>query len=206
MGEAREVGSRYAFLVETYRTEVLKVLGVFCAIDDADLPRRPRDDDRRGRSLLEHMVHQLVGENTWFEKMLGIRVTDAPLPATETRDAFVTTYASHASARLAALRQQDDAWWEERVAFFEVQRSRAWVLTRRIAHTAHHRGQQTAMLRMLGRELHSIYGPTADTGGLPANGGRVIYPYPDLQALLAGRGRGRAPLPGPGEGPVTERP
>jgi uncharacterized damage-inducible protein DinB len=27
--------------------------------------------------------------------------------------------------------------------------SRAWVMVRRIAHTAHHRGQQMAMLRML---------------------------------------------------------
>lgn len=28
-------------------------------------------------------------------------------------------------------------------------------MTRRIAHTAHHRGQQTTLLRMLNRELHS---------------------------------------------------
>jgi len=35
---------------------------------------------------------------------------------------------------------------------------------RRIAHTSHHRGQQMAMLRMLGREVFSVYGPTADTG------------------------------------------
>ncbi|MFL5496629.1 MAG: DinB family protein, partial [Gemmatimonadales bacterium] len=32
-------------------------------------------------------------------------------------------------------------------------RSRAWILVRRIAHTAHHRGQQTILLRQLGREL-----------------------------------------------------
>jgi hypothetical protein len=40
------------------------------------------------------------------------------------------------------------------------------VMTRRLTHTSHHRGQQMAMLRMLGRTLHSTYGPTADTGGL----------------------------------------
>ena len=41
-------------------------------------------------------------------------------------------------------------------------------MTRRIAHTAHHRGQQMAMLRMLGRDPHSNYGPTAHTGELMA--------------------------------------
>jgi hypothetical protein len=48
-------------------------------------------------------------------------------------------------------------------------------MTRRIAHSAHHRGQQTAMLRMLGRDLHSTYGPTADTGGLPADDAPTLY-------------------------------
>jgi len=61
-----------------------------------------------------------------------------------------------------------------------------------------------AMLRMLGRELHSNYGPTADTGGLVANGARVVYPYPDEASLLADRPK--APLPGPGEKSPTERP
>jgi len=46
-------------------------------------------------------------------------------------------------------------------------------MVRRIAHTAHHRGQQMAMLRMLGREVYSTYGPTADTDG------KVIYASPE---------------------------
>ncbi|MEP7353876.1 MAG: hypothetical protein ABI824_11640 [Acidobacteriota bacterium] len=52
-----------------------------------------------------------------------------------------------------------------------------------------------------GRDVHSIYGPTADTGGLAANGARLICPYPDEAALLP-----KAPLSGPGEKPPTERP
>ena len=81
-------------------------------------------------------------------------------------------------------------------------------MTRRIAHTAHHRGQQTALLRMLNRGLHSTYGPTADTGGLMQNDAPVVYAYPGLSELLDGEkadGR-KAPLPGPGERPATERP
>jgi hypothetical protein len=81
-------------------------------------------------------------------------------------------------------------------------------MVRRIAHTAHHRGQQMAMLRMLGRDLHSNYGPTADTGGLVVNAAPTIYAYPSLDALLRGEASGSAKtlLPGPGAKPVTERP
>jgi uncharacterized damage-inducible protein DinB len=58
---------------------------------------------------------------------------------------------------------------EEEVAFFDVPRSRAWIVVRCIAHTSHHRGQQMARLRMFGGDVYSNYGPTADTGN------QVIY-------------------------------
>jgi hypothetical protein len=55
------------------------------------------------------------------------------------------------------------------------------------------------MLRMLGRDLHSTYGPTADTGGLMRDHAPTIYAYTNLQALLEGESRGgaKSPLPGP---------
>ena len=94
------------------------------------------------------------------------------------------------------------------MSFFEVPRSRAWVMVRRVAHTAHHRGQLMNMLRMLNRDLHSNYGPTADTGGLMQNKAPVIYAYPNADALIAGErvGGRKQPLPGPGDKPPTERP
>ncbi len=166
---------RYGFLVETYETEIQKVLSVWSMFDDADLSVRPHSTDSRGRNLREHMVHQCVSENLWFETMLGIAVTDDPLPAEETRLGFLRCYAANAALRLVALRAKPDAWWEEESHFFEVRRTRAWVMVRRIAHTAHHRGQQTTLLRMINHELHSTYGPTADTGGLMQNHAPVIY-------------------------------
>jgi len=77
-----------------------------------------------------------------------------------------------------------------------------------MTHTAHHRGQQLAFLRMLGREEHSNYGPTADTGGLMQNQTPTIYPYTSLEALFEGEAIGgrKNASPGPGEKPVTERP
>jgi uncharacterized damage-inducible protein DinB len=199
---------RYGFLVDTYATERLKVLSTWATFRDDDLPVRPHATDRRGRSLLEHMVHQCVSENLWFRDILGVEVGALPLPAAETRLEFLRRYAGDSARRLAVLERADDAWWEAEVRFFDVPRTRAWVMVRRIAHTAHHRGQEVELLRMLGREVYSTYGPTADTGGLFQQRAPTIYAYPDEAALLAGEaGAGRkAALPGPGTEPVTERP
>jgi DinB family len=81
-------------------------------------------------------------------------------------------------------------------------------MVRRIAHTAHHRAEMTTLLRLLGRQVHSVYGPSIDTGGLPINGAKTVYAYPDIPSLLEGERRGgaKAPLPGPGTRPSTERP
>lgn len=199
---------RYEFLVETYATERIKVLSVWSEFRDDDLPVRPSATDPRGRSIHEHMVHQCVSENLWFKNMLGIDVAAPPLPPTETRLEFIRRYAEDSGKRLMALQGKVEAWWENETTFFDIARSRTWVMTRRVAHTAHHRGQLMAMLRMLDRSLHSNYGPTADTGGLMQNQAPTIYSYSNLEALLAGEAAGgnKAPLPGAGEKPVTERP
>jgi uncharacterized damage-inducible protein DinB len=199
---------KYDFLVETYSTERIKVLSVWSEFHDDDLSVRPNPADPRGRSVHEQMVHQCVSENLWFLNMLGINVDAPPLPATETRLEFIRRYAEDSGKRLSALQARNELWWEEETKFFDTRRSRAWVMVRRIAHTAHHRGQQMAILRMLGRDLHSNYGPTADTGGLMASAAPTIYAYPSLDALLQGEATGGAKksLPGPGAKPATERP
>jgi hypothetical protein len=154
------------------------------------------------------MVHQCASEDIWFRTMLGIDVGAPPLPNPETRMEFIRRYAEDSGKRLAVLRGKNDAWWEENATFFDVQRARKWIMTRRIAHTAHHRGQQSAMLRMLGHELHSNYGPTADTGGLMANHAPTIYAYGSIEELIRGESAGAAKsrLPGAGGRAVTERP
>jgi uncharacterized damage-inducible protein DinB len=199
---------RYDFLVETYATERIKILSVWSEFHDADLPIRPRQGDPRGRSVHEQMVHQCVSEDLWLRTMLGIDVSAPPLPKPETRLEFITRYAEDSGKRLTALQAKDEAWWEGKTTFFDVQRTRSWVMTRRLTHTSHHRGQLMAMLRMLGRDLHSNYGPTADTGGLMQNHAPTIYAYGSIPALLEGEAAGgtKTKLPGPGGKPVTERP
>ena len=195
---------RYAFLTETYATERIKVASVWSEFRDEDLPVRPNATDPRGRSVHEQMVHQCVSEDLWFRNMLGIDVSAPPLPGDETRTEFIKRYVEDSGKRLVALQSREELWWEEEVQFFDVARSRAWVMVRRVAHTSHHRGQLMAMLRMLSREIHSNYGPTADTGGLMANHAPTIYAYASLEELL--NGKEKANLLGADGKAVTERP
>jgi uncharacterized damage-inducible protein DinB len=196
---------RYDFLLETYETERIKTLSVWSEFFDADLHFRP---EPRARTPLEHMVHQCVSEDTWFKNMLGITLDLPALPAEETRLAFLRHYADASAQRLERLKGMPERWFEETTRFFDVERTRVWVLTRRIAHSAHHRGQLTMHLRVRGYALYSTYGPTADTGGLFQNGAPVIYRYSSVEALLEAEARGgeRPLLPGPGDKSPTERP
>jgi uncharacterized damage-inducible protein DinB len=199
---------KYNFLIDTYATERVKVVSVWSMFRDEDLPVRPNESDPRGRSVHEQMVHQCVSEDFWFRTILGIDVNAPPLPARETRWEFMARYAEDSAKRLAVLNAAADPWWEQVVSFFNVRRSRAWVMTRRMTHTAQHRGQLLAMLRMLGHDLHSTYGPTADTGGLMQNHAPTIYAYASLEALLHAESNGGAKsvLPPRSDRPVTERP
>ncbi len=198
----------YQFLIDTYRTERFKVLSMWSMFGDEDLGVRPNPEDRRGRSVLEQMVHQCVSEDLWFRNILGIDVQAPPLPETETRIGFMNRYREDSRKRLEALESKGEAWWEGEASFFETKRSRAWVMVRRIAHTSHHRGQQAAMVRMINRPLHSNYGPTADTGGLMQDKAPTIYAYGSEEELIRGEEAcgAKSTLPGPGSKPVTERP
>jgi uncharacterized damage-inducible protein DinB len=195
---------RYEFLLETFATERQKILGAWAMFQNEDMPWRPVT---RARSVHEQMVHQCLSEDAWMKNFFGIDLQEPALPTSETRYEFLKKYASASDRRLQKLKTMPESWFEETTRFFDVERTRAWIFVRRIAHSAHHRGQLTTYLRSLGRELYSTYGPTADTGGLAQNGARVIYQYDDVDALLDAESDGgiRAQLPGPGIKPPTER-
>ena len=197
--------SRYDFLIETYRTERLKTLSVWSQVPEARMTFRP---EPRARTPHEHMVHQCLSEDTWMRTMLGISVSRPTLPSEERKDAFLEHYATVSAERLAQLASKPEGWFEEETQFFDVRRSRAWVLTRRFTHSAHHRGQLTVYLRLWGQALYSTYGPTADTGGLFQNQAQVVYRYASIEDLIEREKSGGEwpPLPGPGAKSPTERP
>ena len=151
----------YAFLLDTYETEVLKTLAIWSGFADDTMSFRPAP---KSRTVLEQMDHQIQSEGGWMEKMLGVDVGDFQ-PQEKTQRGYIEKYRSDALKRLGILRQKPDGWWRETVAFFDVRRSRAWVFTRRLNHSTHHRGQLVVYLRLLRAKVPSVYGPTADTSG-----------------------------------------
>lgn len=196
--------SQFDFLLDTYDTERLKTLSVWSVFREEDMEFRPA---ARTRTPHEQMVHQCVSEDTWMKGMLGVDAGRPALPANETKLDFLKHYAELSGNRLRALREKPDAWWNDQTTFFDVPRSRSWVMLRRLTHSAHHRAQLVVYLRLLGRPIYSTYGPSADTGGLFQNRAPVIYRYKDIDDLLRSEATGgRYPeLPGPGAKSPTER-
>lgn len=157
----------YAFLLDTYETEILKTVGIWAAFPETSMEFRPA---AKSRSVIEQFEHQVQSEGRWMREMLGIDTGD-PNPAKRTKAGFIEKYSADARRRLAELRGKTDGWWAETTTFFDVPRSRAWVMLRRLSHSAHHRGQLIVYLRVLEVRVPSVYGPTADTGD------RVVYRF-----------------------------
>lgn len=160
-------GSRYSFLLDTYETEILKTVTIWSPFPESSMDFRPAE---KSRTVLEQFEHQLQSEGGWMVKMFGIDVGDFNAPQ-KTKQACIQKYQSNGARRLQILREKPGAWWEEKVAFFDVSRSRAWIFVRRMNHSSHHRGQLIVYLRVLGLRVPSVYGPTADTGG------KVLYHF-----------------------------
>jgi uncharacterized damage-inducible protein DinB len=158
-------GHPYSFLLDTYQTEILKIVGTWAVFPRESMDFRPH---HKSRSVIEQFEHQVQSEGRWMKTMLGIDTGD-PNPAERTREGFIKKYRADAEQRLTIMREKPNEWWQQDTMFFDVVRSRAWVLTRRMTHSSHHRGQLIVYLRLLNLRVPSVYGPTADTDG------KVLY-------------------------------
>ena len=147
--------------IDTYASETNKVASVWREFRDDDLEFRPHE---RASAVGDIFKHQLLSERRFFGEFLGVP-EPAPkdvLPAAITVRSAADRLVELAVPRLGFLAAQRADWWMERVAFFDVQRERAWIFWRRVLHTAHHRTQLTVYLRVMGRPVPATYGPTAD--------------------------------------------
>ena len=152
----------YRFLLETYDTEILKIVTIWDALKGAEPNFRPAP---KARSVIEQMEHQVQSEGRWMATMLDADTGD-PNPTNKTPDGYIEKYNADARRRLEILSGRPDEWWTATAAFFDVTRSHAWIMTRRMTHSSHHRGQLIVYLRLLGIPVPSVYGPTADTGSM----------------------------------------
>lgn len=147
--------------LDTYVSETNKVVSIWRAFSDADLGYRPHP---KSSTVQDVFKHQLLSERRFFGEFLGAPEPspDQVLPAALTVEGCSNRLVELARARLPFFAAQDEQWWLSPTHFFDVSRERVWIFWRRILHTAHHRTQLTVYLRLLGKDVPSTYGPTAD--------------------------------------------
>ena len=148
-------------ILDTYASEINKVVSVWREFTDGDLAFRPHP---RASTIGDILTHQLLSERRFFGEFLGAPEPSPGevVPRPMTVVAATARLAELARARLPYLASRVEPWWLEEVPFFDVTRQRVWVYWRRVLHTAHHRTQLSVYLRMLDRRVPPTYGPTAD--------------------------------------------
>jgi hypothetical protein len=170
----RAANSAFQHLLDTYASESNKVIGVWREFRTEDMGFRPAE---RSSTVLEILKHQLLSERRFFAEFIGVGGEPEPaavLPADLTPAGFCRRNEELCRPRMDRLAGCDTPWWLEVVPFFDVRRQRIWVFWRRVLHTAHHRSQLSGYLRLLGRKVPSIYGPTADVTWQGADSTRTV--------------------------------
>jgi uncharacterized damage-inducible protein DinB len=158
------VDPMFQHVVQTYASEANKTVSVWKAASDDLLDFKPHDKTNTIRTIV---VHQLLSEGRFFAQFVG---TDEPpveelLPLAEkpSIQAYTEKYICLMKRRLPQLANGSAAWWMESRPFFGgLQRERIWVFWRRVLHTCHHRTQVQSWLRLAGRHVPAIYGPSGD--------------------------------------------
>lgn len=158
------VDPTFQHVVTTYASEVNKTVGVWRAVPDELLDFRPHEKVNPIRTIL---VHQLLSERRFFAEFAGLEEppVDQLLPAGDKPGVqeYIDKFVWLARRRLPQFAQGTTAWWLEPRQFFGgLQRERIWVFWRRVLHTCHHRTQVQTWLRLAGRHVPAIYGPSGD--------------------------------------------
>jgi len=158
----------FQHLLDIYASETNKTASVWREFSEEELSYRPHP---RSSTVQEQMKHQLLSERRFFGEFLGMAEPDPSrvLPSVQTPDAFIAKLKELTLRRLETLAAQNETWWLQPVPFFDVQRQRIWIFWRRLLHTTHHRAQLAVYLRLLGKPVPAVYGPTADATWIGAD-------------------------------------
>ena len=154
----------FQHLVTTYASETNKTASVWRAVPDELLDFRPHEQTNTIRAILGH---QVLSERRFFAQFVGTEEPRAEdlLPPGERPpgQAYLDRYVDLARRRLPQLAAAAAGWWlQERPFFGGLRRQRIWIFWRRVLHTCHHRTQVQTWLRLAGRPVPAIYGPSGD--------------------------------------------
>jgi len=154
----------FQHLVTTYVSETNKTASVWKAVPEDALDFKPHDKVNSIRKILEH---QLLSERRFFAQFVGTVEPAAeellPSGASPAVQAYIDKYVWLCRARLPQFAAGGQTWWLEPRPFFGgLVRERIWIFWRRVLHTCHHRTQVQSWLRLAGRPVPAIYGPSGD--------------------------------------------
>lgn len=153
MGKAHEAALRL------WDAENLLTLKALRAVPTRGLDYRPHPSSRTLKDLAWHLAES----ERWFctdaMKLPGRKV-GAKAPATAAAIAQARE-AGHAELA-AAVRKKGDAWLSATVEFYGMKMPRADIVGLMVRHDAHHRGQLSVYLRLVGAKVPGVYGPSAD--------------------------------------------
>ncbi len=154
----------FLHLRTTYTSETNKTASLWRAIPDDQLEFRPHEKTNTIRDIL---VHQILSGRRFFAQFIGTQEppADELLPPGEppTVQAYLNRDFFLARQRLPQLAEASAAWWPTEMPFFGGgTRQRIWTFWRRVLHTCHHRTQVQTWLRLAGRHVPSISGPSGD--------------------------------------------
>lgn len=168
--------------VTTYASEANKIVTMWRAVPNDLVEFKPHEKTNSIRTIF---AHQLLSERRFFAQFVG---TEEPpveelLPSGEAPpvQAYIDKYVWLVKLRLPQIARGTAAWWLEPRPFFGgLQRERIWVFWRRVLHTCHHRTQVQTWLRLAGKHVPTIYGPSGDVTWSEAD--------PTYSVEAAGRG------------------
>jgi uncharacterized damage-inducible protein DinB len=154
----------FQHVLATYASEANKTASMWRAIPDDVLDFKPHEKTNSIRTIL---VHQLLSERRFLAQFVGTEepAVEELLPPGEKPvvRAYLDKYIWLVRRRLPQLAKGTAAWWLESRPFFGgLRRERIWVFWRRVLHTVHHRTQVQSWLRLAGRHVPAIYGPSGD--------------------------------------------
>ncbi len=151
----------FQHLLDTYASETNKVISVWRRFSPDDLMFRPHP---KSSTVADILKHQLLSERRFFGEFVGTPEPEPAnvLPQPPELPGYIRRMEELARRRLDFFATQSRGWWMEDVPFFGLTRQRIWVFWRRVLHTCHHRAQLAMYLRLLGKPVPSVYGPTAD--------------------------------------------
>jgi uncharacterized damage-inducible protein DinB len=154
----------FGHLLSTYASETNKTASLWRSVPDDLLGYKPHEKAHTIRSIL---IHQIPSERRFFAQFVGTQEppVEELLPPGEHPPvrAYLDRYVALAERRLPQIAQATAEWWLTEMPFFGgLKRQRIWTFWRRVLHTCHHRTQVQTWLRLAGRHVPAIYGPSGD--------------------------------------------